>query len=79
MADYIFAMATTIQVSGKLLAALKVKKIAEKESYEELIWNLIEDTTELSEETRKELELARLQAKHGKTHSMESIKKELGL
>ena len=72
-------MATTIQVSERLLEELKERKLYEKESYEELLWDLLEDTMELSEETKKELALYRKQAKEGKTHSFESIKKELGL
>ena len=72
-------MATTIQVSERLLEELKERKLYEKESYEELLWDLLEDTMELSEETKKELALSRKQAKEGKTHSLESIKKELGL
>ena len=78
MADYIIAMATTIQISGRLLKELKEKKISEKESYEELIWDLLEDTKELSEETKKEIELSRKQIKEGKVHSFETIKKEIG-
>ena len=71
-------MATTIQVSGQLLKKLKEKKISDLESYEELIWNLLEDTAELNEETKKEIELARQQVREGKTHTMDAVKKELG-
>jgi len=45
-------MATTIQVSVNLLEELKNRKMYEKESYEELIWSLLEDTEELSEELK---------------------------
>ena len=34
-------MATTIQVSEELLDELKIRKISDKESYEEIIWDLI--------------------------------------
>ena len=72
-------MATTIQISKDLLKELKQRKIYDKESYEELIWDLIEDTRELNQKTRKELELSRKEIKEGKVHSLESIKKEIGL
>lgn len=79
MAYYIIAMATTIQISERLLKELKEKKLFEKESYEDLIWNLLEDTRELNEESKKELALSRKQITEGKTHSFESIKKEMGI
>ena len=79
IANYILVMATTIQVSTELLEELKQKKLYDKESYEEVIWDLLEDTIEISEETKKEIEQARREIKQGKVHSLESIKKELGL
>ena len=45
-------METTIQISEDLLEELKKRKINEK-SYEDVIWDLIEDELELSEETKK--------------------------
>lgn len=72
-------MATTIQISEHLLKELKEKKLFEKESYEDLIWNLLEDTRELNEETKKELALSRKQIAEGKIHSLESVKKEIGI
>ena len=72
-------MATTIQVSEELLDELKIRKISDKESYEEIIWDLIEDGIELSEETKKDIEESRRQIKEGKFHRWEDIKKELKL
>jgi len=72
-------MDTTIQVSKDLLEKLKQMKIHAKESYENLIWDLIEDRMELSEETKREIEEAREQYKRGETISHEEVKKELGL
>ncbi|MBI2498930.1 hypothetical protein HYV88_01670 [Candidatus Woesearchaeota archaeon] len=72
-------METTIQVSRDLLETLKKRKMSEKESYEEVIWDLIEDTMELSEETKKDIEEARKEVKEGKVHKWEDIKKELKL
>ncbi|HLC45884.1 MAG TPA: hypothetical protein VJI67_03360 [archaeon] len=72
-------MATTIQVSKDLVKELKAHKFYEKESYEEVIRDLIEDSAELSEETKRELEVSRRQVREGKTKPFERIKKELGL
>lgn len=72
-------MATTIQISEDLLETLKKRKMSEKESYENIIWDLIEDTLELSEETKKEIAESRQQAKEGKTKTLEQIKKEFDL
>jgi len=72
-------MATTIQVSTKLMKELKNRKIYGKESYEEIIWDLLEDSMELSEETKRHIEQSEKEIKEGKTVSLAQIKKELGL
>ena len=72
-------MATSIQISNKLQKELSNKKLFDRETYEKVIWDLIEDTQELNEETKKELEQARAEIKAGKVHSISKVKKELGL
>ncbi len=72
-------MATTIQVSGDLIHTLKEKKLYGKESYEEVIWDLLEDSMEINEQTRRELAHARAEIKAGKVHSFDKVKKELGI
>ena len=52
-------MATTIQVSEKLVDTLKKRKLYDKESYEEIIWDLVEDSTEINDETKRDIEIAR--------------------
>lgn len=74
-------MATTIQVSDNLVDKLKRMKINDKESYENVILDLIEDSMELTEETKKiilnyEKEIKTNGFKDFKT--LEQIKKELG-
>ncbi|MEK6845081.1 MAG: hypothetical protein AABX44_02390 [Nanoarchaeota archaeon] len=74
-------MATTIQISDNLLNKLKVMKLHEKESYESVLWDLIEDSMELSEETKRnilnyEKEIKANGFKNFKT--LEQIKKETG-
>ncbi len=44
---------TSIRVSKQILELLKSMKTYPKESYEEIIWNLIEAHLELNEETKK--------------------------
>ena len=70
-------MPTTIQVSEKLQKELSKRKLYSKETYEEVIWDLIEDSHELDEEAKKELVQARQEIKEGKYHTLEEVKKEL--
>lgn len=70
---------TTIQISKELLEKLKARKISDKESYEDVIWDLMEDTMELSEETKRSIATSRQQYKEGKYKSLEEVKKDLGL
>ena len=48
-------------------------KMYNKESYEELIWDLIEDRLEFSEETKKNIAISQNQIKEGKTIEVELI------
>jgi len=72
-------MVTSIQISGNLQKELVKRKLSDKETYEEVIWDLVEDSRELSEETKKEIALARAEIKEGRFHSLAEVKKELGL
>jgi hypothetical protein len=72
-------MATTIQVSQELVGELKDRKMFDNESYEEVIWDLVEDTQELNEETKRELAQARAEIKAGKFHTFSEVKKKAGL
>lgn len=49
-------MPTTIQVSEELLKALKKRKLHKKESYEDIIWDLLEDQMSLKDSVLKEIE-----------------------
>jgi len=70
-------METTIQISKELLEQLKTMKIGEKESYEHVIWDLVEDSLELSEDTKKNIKQAEKEIKEGKVHRWEDVKMEL--
>ncbi|MBI4447621.1 hypothetical protein HY643_01445 [Candidatus Woesearchaeota archaeon] len=72
-------MATTIQVSEQLLGTLKKRKQYDKESYEEVIWDLVEDSMELNDETKRGVEQARADIKAGKFYTHAQVKKKLGL
>jgi len=72
-------MATSIQISEDLQKELIKKKFFDKETYEEVIWDLIEDSQELSEQTKKEIAQARAEIKAGKLHTLAEVKKELEL
>jgi len=79
IATYIDPMATTIQISKDLLQELKKRKKFEKESYEDLIWDLLEDTMELSDETKKAIKESERDIKEGRILSLEEVKKKHGI
>jgi AICAR transformylase/IMP cyclohydrolase PurH len=70
-------MVTTIQISEELKKELAKKKFSDRETYENIIWDLLEDAMELNEETKKELEQSREEIKAGKVQTLAQIKKEL--
>lgn len=74
-------MVTTIQISNSLLEQLKQMKIHEKESYEEIIWDMVEDRMELSEETKRTIANYEKNVREGtlKTISHKELKRSLGL
>jgi hypothetical protein len=72
-------MDTSIQVSKRLQKELLKRKFFDKETYEEVIWDMIEDNEELNAQTKKEIAEARAEVKAGKIHSLAKVKKELGL
>ncbi len=72
-------MSTTIQISEELHKELLKRKFFERETYEEVIWDMLEDTRELNEQTKKEIAEARAEIKAGKVHKLSKVKKELGL
>ncbi len=72
-------MATSIQISEELQKELINRKFFNKETYEEVIWDLVEDSQELSEQTKREVAQARAEIKAGKSHTLAEVRKELGL
>ena len=72
-------MTTTIQVSEELKDRLSLRKISNKDSYEDIIWDLLEDTLELNDQTKKEIEISRKEIAEGKFITHAELKKELGI
>tara|TARA_Y100000310_G_C20563252_1_gene754139 strand:- start:71 stop:295 length:225 start_codon:yes stop_codon:yes gene_type:complete len=70
---------TTIQVSKDLLKDLKARKMYDKESYEDIIRDLLEDTMELSEQTLADIKKSERDIKAGRVHTLAEVEKELGL
>lgn len=73
------AMVTTIQISERLRDELKKRKLYAQESYEEIIWGLMEDAEELSEDALKAIGRAEADFVAGRFVSHETLKKKYGL
>ncbi len=72
-------MDTTIQISNELLERLRSMKMSNKESYENIIWDLVEDRLEFSETTKKNMEKSQKEIKERKTISLENLKRKVGI
>lgn len=72
-------MVTSIQISEELKKELIKRKFTDKETYECVIWDLVEDSQELNEQTKIEITHARSEIKAGKFHKISDVKKELGI
>ena len=75
-------MDTTIQISKNLLGKLARMKMHTKESYENIIWDLIEDRMEFSQETKKSIEEYERDIKKGnsaKFTKLDTLKKGIGI
>ena len=72
---------TTIQISQELREELNKRKMLDSETYEEVIWGIIEDNLPLKDETIQEIEgiLADIKSGKARTYSHEEIRKRHGL
>lgn len=73
------ARVTTIQISEALREKLETQKMSNKETYEEVILDLLEDTAELSEETKKAIRQAEADIKAGRVYTLAEVKKSLNI
>lgn len=72
-------VSTTIQISSGLQEELNKMKLYNRETYEEVIWNMIEDTKELSEQTKKDIATARKEISEGTYTTLSDLKKKYNL
>jgi len=72
-------MPTTIQVSQTVKKHLDRLKLQSRETYDALLDRILEDFSEVNEETKMRLEEAHKAAKEGKLVPHEAIKRKLGL
>ncbi len=70
---------TTIQISQDLQQELNKMKLFSRETYEEVIWNVIEDTKELSEQTKIDIAKSRKEISEGKFITLTNLKKKYGV
>jgi predicted transcriptional regulator len=70
---------TTIQISMELKEKLALRKESSKDSYEEIIWDLLEDSLELSEQTKRDIAQVRLEISRGEYLTHAEMKKRHGL
>ena len=72
---------TTIQVNQSTLNRLKMLRNVDKQSYDDILNNLIDNIEEetLSEEEIKDIQKSLDDIKKGRVHSIEEVAKELGI
>ena len=72
---------TTIQINFGTLERLKSLKSSDRQSYDELIINLIDNVEEetLSQEEIEDIKIALENVKRGKIKPIEQVAKELGI
>jgi len=74
-------MQTTIQIKKSTLERLKEQKVTQRQSYDEVLNNLLDEAEEvtLSEEEISDIQEALEQVKKGQLYKIEDIAKELGI
>lgn len=70
---------TTIQISTETKKKLDKFKIIERQSYNDVIIDLIEDTMEVSQETKNRIQKSLKSFKQGKFKTQEEVEKEFGI
>ena len=69
---------TSIQIKKDTKLKLDSLKISKRDTYNDIIENLLEDSYELNKETMEDIQKAIEEYKQGKSHSLEEVKKQLG-
>lgn len=68
---------TTIQISKNLLEDLKSRKMYDKESYEDIIQDLLEDTMELSKQTLANIKKSEEDIEAGRVKTLAEVEARL--
>jgi predicted transcriptional regulator len=66
-------MPTTIQISTDLQKELISRKMHVQETYEDVIWDLVEDTQSINEETKRDIAEAMADIKAGRVYTSEDV------
>ena len=69
-------MTTMIQISDTLHNELVKRKLFERETCEEVIWDLVEDTKKLNAQTKRDIVKARSEIKTGKVYTLAQVKSQ---
>lgn len=70
---------TSIRISKQILELLKSMKTYPKESYDEVIWELIEPNLELNDATKQNIEESIREYEKGEYFTLEEIEEKYGL
>lgn len=70
---------TSIRVSKQILNLLRSMKTYSKESYDEVIWDLIEPHLELNNKTKKDIEESRREIERGEYYTLDQLEEKYGL
>lgn len=71
-------MSTTIQIKESVKARLEEMKLYGRETYNDVVERILEDLSELNEETKKEIESSVSEIKKGKYKTHKDLGKEMG-
>lgn len=70
-------MTIMISISDDLHNELIKRKMSERDTHEDVIWDLIEDTKELNAQTKRDIEKARAEIKAGKVYTLAQVKSQI--
>jgi len=73
-----YNMVTTIQIKEDVKASLDRMKMFERETYNDVLERLLEDTRELNEDTKKDIQKAIKEIESGKFKTHKQLKTEMG-
>jgi len=76
---YKYSMVATIQISDELLFFLKKRKAITKETYNEIILDVLESNLKLSEKTIKNINKARKEISNGKYITLSNLKEKYNI